>query len=320
MKKTLLALSVMFAATSAQAIEIYNNEGVTVDLSGDIEVVYVKGFDKDSDFEQQIQDADFGFDVRYAMNDEVSFGGYWEFDGASSDVTSGKNTSAEVGDVYVAFYTQTYGSVKFGRTCGALDDAGVGSDYQFGVSSFFENGSDFCADEMVRYDIDTGMFYATASLAQDKKEQDSLGKDGAYYDLKLGARVADFDFTAYFGDAEMKATAVTAEDSIWALEARFSGVENLNLELGYYATSMETGPVKVDADTIAFAADYTIDAITIGAGYSIADSDNDANDADNWFVNAGYGFAPNTTGYIEVGGTDQKNTDTGVAVGVKASF
>ncbi|MEZ9143567.1 MULTISPECIES: porin [unclassified Vibrio] len=321
MKKTLLALSVMFAATSAQAIEIYNQEDLSVNLSGDIEVVYVKGFAKDSEFQQEIQDADFGFDVRYALNDELTFGGYWEFDGASGEVTGGSSTSADVGDVYVALYTQNYGSVKVGRTCGALDDAGVGSDYQFGVSSFFENGSEFCQDEMIRYDIDTGTFYATASLAQDENDStDALGKDGAYYDLKLGGRVADFDFTAYYGYAELEKMAPGADDAIWALEARFSGVESLNLELGYYATTMDTGVVKVDADTIAFAADYTIDAVTIGAGYSTSDSDNNDNDADNWFVNAGYGFAPNTTAYIEVGGTDQKNTDTGVAVGVKASF
>ena len=41
MKKTLLALAVMTAAGSANAaIEIYNQDGVSVGLKGDIEVVY----------------------------------------------------------------------------------------------------------------------------------------------------------------------------------------------------------------------------------------------------------------------------------------
>ncbi|MCK6262838.1 porin [Vibrio sp. ZSDE26] len=325
MKKTLLALAIAASATSVQAIEIYNNEGVTVGLHGDIEVVYKKDTAKDSEFRQEIQDADFGFDVRYAVNDEVSFGGYWEFDGASFNKDEGKNhEEARVGDTYVAFYTQSYGSVKIGRTCGALDDAGVGSDYQFGVSSFFKNGSSFCADEMVRYDLDKGMFYGTVSLAQDKHDVDKMGKDGGYFDLKAGVRVADFDFTVFYGDAELTTTGVDAktDESILGLEGRFGGVENLNLELGYYQVDVKaTGSDKLKADTIAFAADYTIDVVTLAAGYSISGVNTaGVDDVNNWFVNAGYGFAPNTTAYVEVGGNDETDSETGVAVGVKASF
>lgn len=318
MKKTLVALSVLAAASAQAGIEVYNQNGVSVNLQGDIEVVYVKDTKKDSEFTQEIQDADFGFDVRYAMNDAVSFGGYWEFDGASSNVTDGKDSYTEVGDAYVAFYTTSYGSIKFGRTCGALDDSGVGSDFQFGVTAFVDS-ADFCADEMVRYDFDNGSFYAAAALAQDKKNADSLGKDGGYYDAKLGYRVADFDFTAYFGAAELEKTAVKTDKDFLGLEARFAGVENLNLELGYYAYETKTASAKSETDVIALAADYTIDSITLAVGYDIVDPEG-SKKVNNWFVNAGYGFAPNTTAYVEVGGNDVDDSETGVAVGVKASF
>jgi predicted porin len=329
MKKTLVALSVLMAASSAQAIEIYNQDKVSVSLAGDIEVVYVKGTDDGSEFEQEIQDADFGFDVRYQVNDNLQFGGYWEFDGASSDVTDGKDTYAQSGDAYVAFYTTNGGSIKFGRTCGALDDAGVGADYQFGVTSFFNNDSDFCADEMVRYDYDNGSFYATAALAQDKKNVDSLGEDGFYYDLKLGGRVAGFEITGYYGSAELEnridsdtnAALPNQDDTLLALELRFGQVENLNIELGYYDIEADTeGASKVDSSSIALGVDYTIDMVTVAGGYSITDSDNAASEVDSWFVNAGWGFAPNTTAYVEIGGNDADNSETGVAVGVKASF
>ncbi|MGY3570107.1 porin [Vibrio sp. SCSIO 43135] len=322
MKKTLVALGVMAAAGSAQAIEIYNNEGVTVDLAGDIEVVYVKGFDKDAEFQQEIQDADFGFDVRYAINDDLQFGGYWEFDGASGTVTSGQGSSADVGDTYVALYSQSIGSIKVGRTCGALDDAGVGSDFQFGISSFFNNDSTFCEDEMIRYDVDKGTFYGTVSIAQDHNNSTNIGTDGSYFDLKLGARVADFDFTGYYGDGDLTLATVPQEEQILALEARYAGVENLNLELGYYATNVKvkaTGS-EVDSSTVGLAADYTIDSVTIAAGYSFGSSDVDALESDNWFLNAGYALAPNTTAYAEVGGDDADNSEVGVALGVKASF
>ncbi|MEH0666263.1 porin [Vibrio scophthalmi] len=354
MKKTLVALAVLAAGSAQAGIEVYNQDGVTVNLKGDIEVVYVKDTAKDSEFTQEIQDADFGFDVRYAVNDEVSFGGYWEFDGATGDVTKGKSSSADVGDAYVALYTKSYGSIKFGRTCGALDDAGIASDYQFGVTSFFSNDSSFCGDEMVRYDFDNGAFYATLSLAQDEKNVDRMGADGSYFDGKLGYRVADFDFTAYFAQADLgaqsassewrkytaeeladgKVTSVTGEygivsidgkaqtdESLYGLEARFSGVENLNLGVAYYAVSVDpAGASKVDSNVIALGVDYTIESVTLAAGYSTIDSDTKTAEYDSWFVNAGYGFAPNTTAYVEVGGNDKDNSETGVAVGVKASF
>ena len=64
MKKTLVALSVLFAATSAQAIELYNQDGVTVDLVGDIEVTYQNSF-SDSSMSQQIEDA-----IKLLMNSD----------------------------------------------------------------------------------------------------------------------------------------------------------------------------------------------------------------------------------------------------------
>ncbi|MDE1231895.1 porin [Vibrio aestuarianus] len=325
MKKTLLALAVMAAAGSAQAgIEVYNNEGVTVNLKGDIEVVYVQAIAENSEFKQEIQDADFGFDVRYAINDDLQFGGYWEFDGASSDVTKGSSTSANVGDVYVALYSQSMGSIKVGRTCGMLDDAGVANDYQFGITSFFSNDSEFCGDETIRYDIDKGNIYAGASYTQDKNENTNIGKDGNYFDAKIGGRVAGFDIRAYFASASLENradNAANADETLWALEAVYSGVENLNVGIGYYALNQDVqGAGDMDSDSLALGVDYTIEKTTLSVGYSLSDKDGAADKINSWFVNAGYGLAPNTTAYVEVGGNDVDNTDTGVALGVKASF
>ncbi|WP_117233253.1 porin [Vibrio maerlii] len=332
MKKTLLALAVVTAATSAQAVEIFNQDGVTVGLHGDIEVVY-KNETTRSSFQQEIQDADFGFDVRYMINDEFTAGAYWEFDGSeysNADVT--KN-----GDTYVALYSQSYGSIKFGRLCTALDDAGIGSDYQYGISSFFDTNMAMCGDEGVRYDIDTGMFYGTLGLIQQKVDSDGesiADNQDAYIDGKLGLRVADFDFTAFFGLGETAAPVAVGgnvDDSVYGLEARFGGIENLNLAAAYYVTDADfqnaTGK-DFNTDTIAFAADYYMDLWTFSAGYSIGSHDlagktengQEYTEQDNWFVNAGYGIAPNTTVYAEVGGDDQSGSDLAFAIGAKAEF
>ncbi|MGF1903018.1 porin [Aliivibrio sifiae] len=319
MKKTLVALSVLAAsAGSAQAFEVYNQDGVTVGLHGDIEVVYKNALDSSS-YQQEIQDADFGFDVRYAINDEVSFGGYWEFDGASGDVTKGKSTSAEVGDTYVALYSQSYGSVKVGRTCSALDDAGIGSDYQFGIKTFFSGDEAYCGDEMVRYDLDTESFYMTAAFVQDKNGSESIADDGQHADLKLGYRVADFDFTAFVGNSDLDSGST---EMLTALEARFAGIEDINLSAGFYSLDKERKVLEdMKTNTIALAADYTMADWLFAAGYSFSSDDTKgSDDVQTWYVNGGYALAPNTTAYAEVGGNDVKDSEIGLAVGVKASF
>ncbi|OAJ95652.1 porin [Vibrio bivalvicida] len=340
MKKTLVALSVLMAATSAQAIELYNQDGVTVNMTGDVEVRYKKDIGKDQNTKQEIDDADFGFDTRYAVNDDLQVGAFLEFSGDNSDRANDKTS---VGNVYVGFYHTSYGDLKIGKLDTQMDDAGIGNDYLFGVNSFF-NDSNFGGEEAIRYDLDTGSFYMGLGLIQDKHEAQAIGKDGHYFDVKLGYRVADFDFTAFVADAELKGKVLNnvvtldKDETLMALEVRYAGVENLNLELGYYTvdTDFRTGG-STDVDTIAFAADYTWDKWNFAGGYSHTDySDNytigtlnDAKDAvtyakaedfGQWFLNAGYGIAPNTTVYVEIGDNDKANSDLGYGIGVKATF
>jgi len=311
MKKTLLALAVMTAAGSANAFEVYNQDGVTVGFHGDIEVVY-KNETTRSSFQQEIQDADFGFDVRYAVNEEVTIGGYWEFDGATGENTINVNR----GDTYIAFYTQSYGSLKFGDLCTAIDDAGIGSDFQYGISSFLDDNSP-CGDEAIRYDYDNGSFYGTLGFIQDKLDELSgEGTNTENLDIKAGYRVADFDFTVFYGDVDQ--VAANSDVTKLGLEARYSGIDNLGLAVAYYA--VDSDAANSDASTIALNAEYSMDKWTFAGGYSIADHDVASLEVDQWYVNAGYGIAPNTTTYAELGGDDADNSDVALAIGIKAEF
>ncbi|MGV2986955.1 porin [Vibrio sp. E150_011] len=341
MKKTLVALAV-FAAGSAQAgIEIYNENNVTVDLKGDIEVVYVQDIGVDQSTEQQIQDADFGFDVRYAINDDLQFGAYWEFDGSADNGLS--NSAVKAGNTYVGVYSQAAGSLIVGRLDSILDDAGIGSDYQFGFDAFFSNNSPFGADESIRYDIDKGNFYAGIAYKQDKNTNAGLGEDGNMVDAKLGYRVADFDFTGFYGKADFKGAGITNSgdsEELYALEGRWAGVENLNLEAGYYRMNDTVSSVDSSMDIYGLAADYTIDKVILAAGLQYANFDKktltsangstqDVDSEMGWFVNAGYMVAPGATVYAELGGNDghgldnsgnYQSNDIGFALGAKAEF
>jgi predicted porin len=343
MKKTLVALSVLAASAAAPfanaAIELYNEEGITVNLKGDIEVVYRNDVKGHSQMQQRIEDADFGFDIRYMVNDDWSVGAYWEFNGSES-------TNSEVtrnGDTFVAAYHKTAGSLKFGRLCTAADDLGIGSDEAFGISTLLEAKTDECSDEAVRYDFDNGTFYATLGFVQNKLTQGQFLDDGddttatsvndpvvsktkqagsqdTYYDARFGYRVAGFDLSAFVAQYNADDSASKKDDTAYALEAVYGGIENLGLSVAYYAVNADAD--NADNSIIAFAADYTMGKLGFAAGYSIGDHDDKAKEADKWFVNTTYGIAPNTKLYAEVGGLDQKDVDDnlGLAIGVEASF
>lgn len=303
MKKTLLALAVMAAAGSAQAgINLYDSEGVTVDFGGDIEVVYKNSFTKDSDFKQEIQDADFSFDTRYAINDQLTIGGFWEF--------SGDKGKADTGDVYVALYTKEMGSLKVGKTATIFDDAGIGNDYQFGISKAFDDAT-VSGEETIKYQYDNGLLYAGAAF----KDNQNGGARTA--DMNVGVRVEGFDAVVFYGQTK-EAGAKDSQD-ILALELRYAGFENINLEAGYY-------DFEDAASSWAIAADYSYNAWIFAAGFSSFEVDKKADaskpQTDSWFLNAGYGIAPNTTVYAEIADQDKDNvsTDFAYAIGVKASF
>ncbi|MDP2570845.1 porin [Vibrio penaeicida] len=319
MKKTLVALAVMAVAGSANAgIELYNKDGVTVNLKGDMEVRYKKAKTDGAELQQEIDDADFGFDTRYAVNDATQVGFYWEFSAIDGDKAEGK---AGYGDAYVGFYNDQLGTLKVGKLATQLDDAGVGSDYLFGVTSFVD-ATDVSGDEAIRYDLDKGAFYFGFGLMQDKHNNKGLGEDGSLVDLKLGYRVADFDFTGFFGQAKFKGHATKDKQSLAALEARYSGIDNVGLEAGYYSVS--STPLAGDKSTdnsFAVAADYSMDAWKFAGGFSITQYDADGkDDLNTWFVNAGYGIAPSTTAYVEIGGDNADSSEVGYGVGIKASF
>jgi predicted porin len=349
MKKTLVALAVLTAASSAQAFVVYDQDKITVDLKGDIELQYQNTFDSSS-MKQEIEDADFGFDVRYMINDEWTVGGYWEFNGS----TSTNATNAEAGDTFVAAYSKTLGSLKVGRLCTAIDDAGTAPDEVFGLLNF-NTATSPCEDEGIRYDYDNGQVYATLGFFQDKHASQSLTDDSNYYDARLGYRVSDFDLSVFLAEGEaLTATdsdpstptttdgTNTTEDKLSALEVIYNGFENLRLEAGYYASDRETKAVSgldslsvgdnFESKTIAVGANYTWGLYNFGAGYSSmttdtnwdSSSDEDYADKSQWLLNARYQVAPTASIYVEVAGRDidfvNVDNDTALAIGAEASF
>ncbi len=307
MKKTLLALAVFAAAGSAQAIEVYNQDGLTVDFKGDFEFRYVKEKKENDRLKLNVSDADLGFDTRYAVNDSFSVGGYVSYEADSGNVIAPSDKGGvKGGNAYVGFYTAEMGSLKFGKLDLPLDDMGIGSDELFGIDSYVAD-LEAGGNEAVRYDLDKGTYYINLGFIQNAHGVNGDIPRDHNWDVRGGVRVADFDFTGYYGES--------GDASLVAGEVRFAGIENVNLEAGYYFAD---GADEVSS--IAFAADYSMNAWGFAAG--VANNSWDVADVDvlTWFANVSYDLARNTNVYVEIGGSDKDDEELGYGFGIEAKF
>lgn len=321
MKKTILALAVAsLFATTAQAATVYQADGLTVGVFGDAEVLYFNDVKKDSDKDGiiMIDDADFGFEMGYELPNGVTVGGVVEF--------SGEDGMAKLGDVYIGASWENAGTLSMGKQATIYDDAGIGEDFQFGFSSFYEQGQD-SGYQVIKYKGDWDTFYGGVAYLV-SPEQNTTSAE-SWIDGNIGARMAGFDVTAFYGTGDVATTASTVKGaptvtvSQYTLELRYA-FTNVNLA-ATYAVSDTTNFAAVDekGKSVGAAATWNINGgpTTVAAGFAntknAETSDESVND---YYVNAAYKFTSNVTAYAEFGGSNADDTELGYAAGMQVSF
>jgi predicted porin len=314
MNKKILAIAISsLLATSAQAAMLYETDGTTVELYGDLEVLYLNDIAKsDSDQVIHIDDADFGFKMHYDIGNGLQVGGVMEVSGEGGNVTLGDAFVGVMGD---------FGELHIGKQATIYDDAGIGSDFQFGFESFYEQDVN-SGYQVVKYTIDKGMFYGgIAYLMSTSKD---VNTNESAIDGKIGVRVAGFDFTGFYGTADVtdvvgdtSSNTATHKVSNYTLEARYA-IDALELAVTVAGTDddnkSETG--------IAYgaAAVYSMDKTTFAAGVATNDVADVDEDVMGYYVNAAYAFSGNVKAYVELGGSDADDTELGYAAGMQVTF
>ncbi|MGF1682565.1 porin [Photobacterium minamisatsumaniensis] len=316
MKKTLLALSVLAAGSAQAGINLYDANGVVVDLSGAAEVQYIQKIqdeDNDNDSGLRLDDGDLQLNTTVAVTSQLNAVAGIGFAFESRDVTNDELWVGLGGD---------FGTLTFGRQLYIVDDAGIGKDYELGFEQV-----DFVkteGDEAIKYVFDNGQFYFGFTHDLDATGDDFQGNDGTVTDGRLGARFGDFDVRAYY---------FTGED----LDGGSMGVVDVdafNLEGEYvmgafafaasygnaqYDTS-STGAKIDDIDLIELAGSYTMGKNTFALGYNRADGDEDT--IDNVYANVTHQLHSNVKVYGELGWADSdvQDLDVGYLVGMEVKF
>ncbi|ENO8808958.1 TPA: porin [Photobacterium damselae] len=319
MKKTLLALAVVTAAGSAQAgVNLYDNNGVKVDLSGAAEVQYHHGFEKDTDADIRLDDGDIALHTTVAIAEQLNAvaGMSFEFEN-EYDNTDGRSVKNK--ELFVGFGSAQFGTITFGRQYLVFDDVGNGMDYEGAIGLSQSNRQELDAvtnfDDVIKYTYDNGMFYAGLSHKMDNsgKGQDS----NSVTDGRVGFRIAGLDTRVYYADF--------ANAKIWNLEADYALAENIMLAASY-------GQGKVDhlsgkATQLGLAGSYTFDKTTFALGYNHVTDDagiKEKRDYDNVYANVTQQLHSNVKVYAELGWLEadhhDQDYDLNYTAGLEVSF
>ncbi|GLS92261.1 porin [Psychromonas marina] len=315
MKKTILALAVTgLFATTAQAATIYEADGVQVNVYGDIEVGFLNTTSEDTDVVIHIDDADFGFGLGYDLGNGYTVGGVLEFSGEDGDVS--------LGDTFVGIKSDRTGTLTIGKQATIYDDAGIGNDYQFGFQNFYEQDKN-SGFQVIKYKIDHGNVYGGIAYLMNTELEETTNEYAV--DANFGFRVADFDFTVFYGQAEVTKVPNNTTDGLptntvsnYTVEGRYQ-LDALALALTVAGTDNGSDDNSLSyGGSFAYAAENNV-----GFGAGIAYSDMEATTGEGilgYYVNLSYEFTSKVNTYIEVGGNDMDDTEVGYAAGVQVAF
>lgn len=324
MKKTLLALSVLAAGSAQAGVNLYDQEGVIVDVAGAAEVQYFQGYTENSDPAFRMDDGDLAFSTTVPVTGNLNAIATLAFEFESGDVTND--------ELLVGFQTGS-STLTFGRQYLIADDSGIGKDYELGG-----DGLDFVVangDQTAKYVFDNGQFYAGVSaLLTETNPKDANGnivdKDEAQViDGRIGARFGDLDARVYlYSGSDIGAEKIFGT----AFTGGVIDVEGFNLEGEYvmdaFAFAASFGQVeyenvansaeKLDVDTAALAGSYTMDKTTFALGYTYLDLDSD--DVSAIYANVTQQLHANVKVYGEIGSSDADDTEFGYLAGMEVSF
>nr|WP_086937517.1 porin [Thaumasiovibrio occultus] len=330
MKKTTLALALpalMAAGAASASINLYDNKGLTVDVSGAAEVQVYKNQDYNSTERIRLDDGDLEFNVAAQISDNLDAiaGIAFKFEGSDAPTPAVQND-----ELYVGF-AGNFGELTIGRMLLIADDLGNTKDYELGGDTLgFPEDQ---AGQAVKYIFDNGQFYTGVSYrhvsASGENDPSAESIDG-----RVGARFADLDIAVYFYDGSADASNLdqtgynVQADYVfgdWSFAASYGNVESKSDDI-------ITDPGKEDnynTDVIAVSADYTLDQTTFAGGYTLASYDRyEAEDVDfdvsSIYFNVTQKFHSKVKGYAEVAFFDHDSAnavdDVGYVLGMEVKF
>ena len=311
MKKLLLAVAVSVAAGSAGAATIYEGNGFTYKLNGDLQVQMRKEIGDDENADIEFDDLELKNYVSYDLgNDMKAFG---RVDFGFKDAAEDKQDGSKLEEAYLGLaFGNT--SVSFGKQNFASDEFGIEEAYE--LKTVDEDRFDAIAtsgDDTIRVDVELENVYLAASYEMEAEGEDS--ENGEYFDLFASTKIGDLTLAAAYQDA----TPAIGDDAIdtWGVSASYdAGFATFAVDY----SSSDDGSNDANQYNVAavFAAASTTD---VAIGMVNVDEDG-ADDVTEWYANVTYKFPTqkNVSVFAEIADSDADGADMGYLAGMRVKF
>lgn len=302
MKKTALSVfvSAAFAASVASAATVYDEDGLKVDLKGDLELQYSKPSTEDSKSRLAWDDVAVKLSAAYELDNGYTALAYLSQD--YKGATDGGDSDSEFDGAYVGLSKDAL-TIKAGETDYATDEFGITKDYELAAGDLF--GPDSSGDVVrVEYAADAFSLYASVDIAEETVDEttgDDI-EDESSFDV-----VAAFDVSgASIAVAYQSFTADQDADAVgtFGISGEYS-VSGVDLAAAF--TSIDEEDNEGTAFNIALGADVS-EEVSLAGGMDFYSPD-EGDDVSVWYVNATYTMAKGVLAFAEFGSTDVEGED-----------
>ena len=310
MNKTLIALAVSAAAvaTGANAAEIYNNDGNSIEMGGRAEARMSL---KDGKAEDKTR-VRLNFLGKAQISDNLYGLGFYEGEfttneqGAKTDVNGGND--ALTNRLMYAGLGGAFGEVAYGKTEGAL---GVITDFTdimayHGNSAAYKIAVADRTDNMLAYkgqfsDLSLKASYRFADIDDGKTTGSYEDNDANGYSLSAIYAIGEtgIKLGAGYADSDEVVSSTLTDRSEYMLAASYE-INDLYFAGAYVDGKDKTNSSKTDNTGYEFAAKYTLGQTVLSTTYNKLEaktSGTKSTAADNVAVDATYYFKPNFRGY-----------------------
>ncbi|MET4161111.1 putative porin [Marinobacterium sp. MBR-111] len=308
MKKLLLAVAVSAAASSASAVTVYEGNGFTYKLNGDLQVQLRKEIGEDEHADIEFDDLELKNYVSYDLgNDMKAFG---RVDFGFKDAAEDKQDGSKLEEAYLGLaFGNT--SVSFGKQNFASDEFGIEEAYELKtVSEDRFDGMSTDGDDTIRMDIELENVYLVASYEMDAEGEDS--ENGEYFDLFASTNLGDLTLAAAYQNAK-EAIGADSYDT-WGVSASY--------DAGFATFAADYSSTDDIADLYNIAVSFPV-ASTTSMAIGMVNEDFDAgDDITEWYANVTYKFPTqkNVSLFAEIADSDEDGADMGYLAGMRVKF
>lgn len=299
MKNLILATAIasLTATSAVTAAPLYENDNLSVNLNGDLQVQLYQEIGADKDLDVNYDDLQLNLGTEYKLNNNMTAFGQLNLDwNAQGDSDAGTNV---VDQAYVGLKTGAI-STSIGNQYWGSDDFGIEKAIEMNGGTAFDNtgGSD-----TIKVAYDSKRFGAVLSHDLEVEDDES---------------VIDLALTSTFGPANVGVTYQDYQASAAADSVETTGVM-ASVDLGRTNVGLDYS-TNDSVDYTNAAVGFPIAGKTSGAvGVTLAAPD-EGDDVVQWYANATHKLHSNVSVFAEIGDNDEDETDLGYLAGMQVKF